>query len=91
MALETPGVHLALCADDMCQYTSDRKAGYVLRKMRRGLTSVESWCERWNIKINEDKTQAIYFSHRRRPVEAHLTLKGGGHPVCESYKTLRCS
>jgi hypothetical protein len=37
---------------------------------------VESWCERWNIKINEEKTQAIYFSHRRTPVEASLTLKG---------------
>jgi hypothetical protein len=24
--------------------------------------------------INEDKTQAIYFSHRLRPPEAHLTL-----------------
>jgi hypothetical protein len=27
------------------------------------------------MKINEDKTQAIYFSHRRRPVEAYLTSK----------------
>jgi hypothetical protein len=29
---------------------------------------------RWNIKINEDKTQAIYFSHRLRPPEAQLAL-----------------
>jgi hypothetical protein len=28
-----------------------------------------------NIKINDDKIQAIYFSHRRRPVETLLTLK----------------
>jgi hypothetical protein len=34
------------------------------------------WCERWNIKINEDKTQAIYLSCRLRPPEAHLTLNG---------------
>jgi hypothetical protein len=27
-------------------------------------------------KMNKDKTQDIYFSHRRRPVEAYLTLKG---------------
>jgi hypothetical protein len=22
---------------------------------------MEAWCERWNIKINEDKTRGIYF------------------------------
>jgi hypothetical protein len=27
-------------------------------------------------KLNEDKAQAIYFSHRLKPLEAHLTLKG---------------
>jgi hypothetical protein len=27
---------------------------------------IRAWCERWNIKINEDKNQAIYFSHWRR-------------------------
>jgi hypothetical protein len=45
---QTPGVYLGLFADDTCIYVTDRK---------------ETWCERWNIKINEDKTQAIYFSH----------------------------
>jgi hypothetical protein len=28
-----------------------------------------SWCERWDIKINEAKTPAICYSHRRKPVE----------------------
>jgi hypothetical protein len=32
--------------------------------------------ERWSIKINEDETRAIYFSHGFRPPETHLTLKG---------------
>jgi hypothetical protein len=35
-----------------------------------------TWCERWNIKINEDKTQPIYCSQRLRPHEAQLTLNG---------------
>jgi hypothetical protein len=47
---QSPGVHLALFADGTCIYCTDRKEGYVLRKLQRGLTSVESWCERWNIK-----------------------------------------
>jgi hypothetical protein len=60
---QTPGVYLALFADDTCIYTTDRKEGYVLRKLQRDLASMESWCERWNIKINKDKTLAVYFSH----------------------------
>jgi hypothetical protein len=28
------------------------------------------------VKINKDKTQAVYFSHQRRQVQAYLTLKG---------------
>jgi hypothetical protein len=72
---QTPGVYLATFADDTCIYTTDRKEGYVLRKLQHGTTSMESRCERWNIKINEDKNQVIYFSHRRRPIETFLTLK----------------
>jgi retron-type reverse transcriptase len=56
----TPDVYLGLFADDTCIYATDRKEGYVLRKLQRGLSAIETWCERWNIKINEDKTQAIY-------------------------------
>jgi hypothetical protein len=33
-----------------------------------------TWCERWNVKVSEEKTQAIYFSRGLRPPEFHLTL-----------------
>jgi hypothetical protein len=59
------GVHMALFADDTCLYATDRKEGFIVRKLQRGLTSMETWCERWNIKINEDKIQGVYFSHNR--------------------------
>jgi hypothetical protein len=29
---------------------------------------METWCEHWNIKFNEDKIWGIYFSRSRRPV-----------------------
>jgi hypothetical protein len=54
-AHQTHGVYLALFADDTCLYATDRKEGFV-RKLQRGLNSMETWCELWNIKINEDKT-----------------------------------
>jgi hypothetical protein len=44
--------------------------------------------ERWKIKINEDKTQTIYFSHRRRPPESLLTLNGRNIPFVNSVKYL---
>jgi hypothetical protein len=89
-APQSPGVHLALFAadDETCIYCTDCKEGYVLRKLQRGLTSVESWCERWNIKINEDKTQAICFSRGHRPVETCLTLNGRNIPSVNQVKYL---
>jgi hypothetical protein len=82
------GVNVALFADDTCLYVIERKEGYVLRKVQRGLNSMSSWCERWNIKINEDKTRAIYFSHQRRPPESLLTLNGLDIPFVNSVKYL---
>jgi hypothetical protein len=46
-APQTHGVHLALFADDTCLYATDRKEGFIVRKLQRGLTSMETWCERW--------------------------------------------
>jgi hypothetical protein len=87
-APQSPDVHLALFADDTCIYSSDRKEAYVLRKLQRGLTLMELWCGRWNTKINEDKSQAIYFSHRSRPVGACLTLNGWNIPSVSNVKYL---
>jgi hypothetical protein len=81
-------VHLALFADDTCVYATERKEGYVLRKLQRGLNSVEQWSKRWNIKINEVKTQAIYFFHRIRPSESLLTLNGRNIPFENNVKYL---
>jgi hypothetical protein len=47
---------------------------------------METWCERWNIKINEDKTQGVYFSHSRRPPESYLTLNGINIPFVNNAK-----
>jgi hypothetical protein len=85
---QTSGVNLALFADDACLYATDRKEGYVLRKIQHGLDSISAWCKRWNIKINEDKTRAIYFTHRNRPPDSFLTLNGRNIPFVNSVKYL---
>jgi hypothetical protein len=49
---------------------------------------MEAWCERWNIKINEDKTRGIYFSRSRRPPKSHFTLNGRSVPFVNRVKIL---
>jgi hypothetical protein len=39
-------------------------------------------------KMNEDKTQAIYFSHRLRPPDSHLTFDGRNIPFVNHVKYL---
>jgi hypothetical protein len=85
---QTPGVSLALFADDTCLYATDRKEGYVLTKIQSGLNCMAAWCERWNIKVNEEKSRAIYFTHRTRPPDSPLTLNGRNIPFLNSVKYL---
>jgi retron-type reverse transcriptase len=76
----TRGFHLVLFADDTCLYATHRKEGFIVRKLQRGLSSME--------KINEDKTQGIYFSRSRRPPESRLTLNRRDIPFVNSAKYL---
>jgi hypothetical protein len=85
--IQTASVYLALFVDN-CMYATDSKAVYVLRKLQRGLISIETWCKRLNIKINEDKTLAIYFFHRSKTSEFHLTLNGPNFPFVNHVKCL---
>jgi hypothetical protein len=49
---------------------------------------VGSWCQHWNIKNNEGKTQAIFFSRRRRMPEDALQLNGRNVPFVNRIKYL---
>jgi hypothetical protein len=83
-----PGIHLALFADDICAYATEKHERRVLNKLQRGLTAVGSWFQRWNIRINEGKTKAIYFSKRRRMPGDDLQLNGRNIPFVNSAKYL---
>jgi hypothetical protein len=61
-AAAATGTHLAHLADDTCIYAAEKYERLILCKLQRGLTAVKSWCERWNIGINEGKSQAMSFS-----------------------------
>jgi hypothetical protein len=46
------------------------------------------WSKYWNIKIIEERTQAIYFSHKISPPESLLTLNGWNIPFVSNVKCL---
>jgi hypothetical protein len=70
-----PGVHLALFADDACIYPAEKHKRRVLCKLQRGLTAVNSWCERWNRKLKEGKTHT-----RLRVLDAVIQLNERDSP-----------
>jgi hypothetical protein len=85
---QTSGVNLALFGDDIYLYATDHKEGYVLRKIQHELNSTAACGECWNIKINEDKTLAIYFTRRTRQPDSLLTLNVRNIPFVNSVKYL---
>jgi hypothetical protein len=89
--LQIQEIHLALFADKTCLNATVRRDRFNVTKLQRATSSMEAWCESWNIIITEDKTQGIYSRSRRPPV-SHFTLKrktipylNGMHPVVYIY------
>jgi hypothetical protein len=78
----------ALFADDTFVYATEKHERRVLNQLHHGLTAVGSWCQCWNIKINEGKTQAIYFSKIHRMPGDDLQLNGRNTPFVNSVKYL---
>jgi hypothetical protein len=85
---QTASVNLALFADDTSLSATENKEVHVLRKLQRGLNSMTAWCKQWNMKINEEKTRTVYFSHRIRPPKSLLTLNGHNIPFVNSIEYL---
>jgi hypothetical protein len=72
-------------------YATEEHERRVLSKLQRGLTgltAVGSWCESWNMKVNEGKTRAIYFSGRRRITRDDFQLNGRNTPFVNNAENL---
>jgi hypothetical protein len=85
-ASAVPGTHLALFADDAYIYVTEKHERRVLCKLQRGLTAVISRCERWDIKINEGKTQAICFCRRHTVPDELLQLNEPDIPLVNNVR-----
>jgi hypothetical protein len=87
---ETPGPYLTLflLMTLVCMLWIATGVGYVLRKLQYNPNSIEMWCKHCTIKINEDKAWSMYFCHRCRLPEVHLTLNGQNIPFVNYGKYL---
>jgi hypothetical protein len=70
--LQTQRVHLVLFADIAKKAIFWERYNEVSLQWSYGVSA--------GTNTSEDKTQAIYFSHRTRPVETHLTMEGRNIP-----------
>jgi hypothetical protein len=69
-------------------YATEKHEPCVHFKLQRGLTAVNSWCERWNITLNGGKTQASYFTRRPRVPDNMLQLNGRDIPFVNNVRYL---
>lgn len=60
--------HIATYADDTAVYCSSLHSNAVGRRLDKALVCLERYFERWKIRINITKTQAIFFPFRRRAI-----------------------
>lgn len=56
---------IAQFADDTAFYTSSRFAKQIIRRLEKGAKKLLKYFKKWKIRLNETKTQAIFFTNRR--------------------------
>lgn len=52
-------------ADDTAFYTSSEQPSEIINNLEASLLKLNQYCVKWNIKLNADKTQSIFFTRRR--------------------------
>ena len=62
-----PNTLLFTFADDTCILASDPDPISTSRTLQDNLSSMQSWCRRWRVKVNGAKSAHLTFTLRRRP------------------------
>lgn len=61
-----PNTHLAMFADDTAIYSSSILPCDILQCLQNSLHKIEKFFHRWKIKANPNKSQAVFFTRRRK-------------------------
>lgn len=82
---------VAFYADDSAIIATGKVSNAIIKKMKKGLTDSQKYFDKWKIKINQEKTQAIIFPFNKSPKRIPsntLTINGTTIPLQDSIKYL---
>lgn len=57
---------IAQFADDTAIYLTHRNKTSMTKQLQEDMEKLDKYFKKWRIKVNETKTEAIYFDHKRR-------------------------
>ena len=79
----------ATFADDTAIFASGQTPLLIQEDLQSHLNSISEYCNKWKIKINASKTQAIYFSRATKNIPQNdIVLDGNSIPWSEEVKYL---
>lgn len=74
-----PRTHLACFADDTASFTSSTDTNLIIDRLQCAIDVLCAYFNKWKLKLNESKTEAILFTRKRALPRRNLNI--GGHPV----------
>lgn len=74
--------HISMFADDTAFYTSSRLCNQIINRLETAVRKFSRYLQRWKIKLNESKTQAIFITNRRtRQIPYDRRFKCGNQEI----------
>lgn len=83
-----PTVQLAQFADDTAFFTKGRRHDTNINRLQAQLDSLVRWCRLNKLKINPEKTVAVYFTKKRPDLRLNLRLSDRNIPWSPSVRYL---
>lgn len=75
-APKTKNVDESLFADDKAYFTSSCRVSAITRRLQEASVKISKYYDKWKIKLNTSKTEAIIFTKRRPCITNKLLING---------------
>lgn len=83
-----PQTSLTLFADDTAVFSSFWNEDYIIKNIQSHIHELETFFQKWKIKINTNKTTAMMFTHKKSIQSTSLTILGEKIKFTENAKYL---
>ncbi len=84
-----PNIHTALFADDTVIFAADQYLNTTRNLIQGHLTTIETWCKKWKIKINPSKSISKVFTLRFPAFPPPLKFDSTTIPWCSTTAPIR--